>query len=177
MTAAEVIREAGRHPWLLLALFVSLPVIAWVLSRVHPRGHGALSPWRYVYAVLVYLSCVPGLLSAVLTGYALFFTRESFLKVDLLVYLLPIASMVVTLVFIRRSVAFADVPGFGRLSGLMLIIGASFVAALIVQKSRIWFFVGAGIGWFLLLAGVVFALLMLGARMLLKRRERPAGQS
>jgi len=80
--------------------------------------------------------------AGVLTAYALFFTKENLLDVSIVVYLLPIISMVVTLVLIRKNVSFEDVPGFERLSGLMVMIACSFAIALVIQKTRIWIIFG-----------------------------------
>ena len=83
--------------------------------------------------------------AGVLTAYALFFTKENLLDVSIVVYLLPIVSMVVTLVLIRKNVSFEDVPGFERLSGLMVMIACSFAIALVIQKTRIWIVFGGSI--------------------------------
>ena len=52
----------------------------------------------------------------------------------MLVYIVPFVSMIVTLVMVGRNINFADIPGFGRLCGLMLMIAVSFVLVLGVQK-------------------------------------------
>ena len=64
---------------LLLALGVAPPLAALLLGRLHGRGGGAASPWRYAYALLVYVICIPGVGAAVVTGYTLFFTHENLL--------------------------------------------------------------------------------------------------
>ena len=111
--------------------------------------------------------------ASVLTAYALFFGHENLLGVNLLVYFLPIVSMVVTLVFIRKSVPFDAVPGFDRLSGLMVMVGCSFAVALAIQKTNIWIFFGGSIERLLALAGGVFALLKWGTYVLFRRHEEP----
>ncbi len=164
---------AGRHWVALLGCGAIPPVAAWLCGLVHGRGNGGSSPWKYVYSVLVYLACVPGTFAVVLTGYTLFFTRENLLDVNPLVYFLPLVSMVVTLVFIHKNVAFDLVPGFDRLSGLMVMIGCSFVIALAIQKTRIWLFFGGSIEWLMALAVGVFALLKWGTYMLFRSRDEP----
>ena len=143
MTTRELIEMADRYPLILGLAFMLPPVLAWIIGHLHGKDRGAESPWKYVYSVLVYAVCVPGLFSAVLTGYTLFFSRENLLDASLLAYFTPIVSMIVTLVFIRKSVSFDDVPGFDRLSGLMMMIGCSFAFALAVDKTRIWIWFGA----------------------------------
>jgi hypothetical protein len=173
MTTRELIQYADQHPLLLVGMFLLLPLLAWVCGRLHGEARGSAAPWKYFYSVLVYAACVPGLFSAVLTGYSLFFTRENLLDASLLVYFIPVVSMVVTLVLIRRNVSFDDVPGFDRLWGLMVMIGCSFAVALAVDKTRIWIWFGASIERLFLLAAAVFVLIKWGAYMLFRRRREP----
>jgi len=173
MTLRDLTQLAAKQPWVLLAVFLALPLIAWTLGRLHGRDRGGATPWNYAYSVLVYLVCVPGMFAAILTAYALFFTRENLMDVNLLVYLLPLVSMFVTLVLIRKSVSFDLIPGFDRLSGLMAMIGCSFAIALAIQKTNIWIFFGGSLEKLLLLAAAVFALLKWGTYMLFRRRDEP----
>ena len=164
---------ADGHLLAMSAVFVVLPLAAWLCGRLHGSGNGGKSPWHYVYSVLVYLACIPGIFSSVLTGYTLFFSKENLLDASLAVYILPIASMIVTLILIHKNVAFDLIPGFDRLSGLMVTIGCSFVLALAIEKTRIWIFFGGSIEWLFLLAAGIFALLKWGAYMLFRRRDEP----
>jgi hypothetical protein len=173
MTTREFIEMAGRHWPVLLVLFVVPPVAAWILGFAHGPGNGARSPWKYLYSILVYLACVPGAFAAVLTAYTLFFSHENLLDVNALVYFLPLVSMVVTLVFIRKNVAFDLIPGFDRLSGLMIMIACSFAIALAIQKTRIWIVFGGSIDRLFILAAAVFALLKWGTYMLFRNRDEP----
>src|SRR5712672_2859018 len=108
MTTRDLIQWAGQHPVLLLLAFVAPPTLAWLAGRLHGKDQGKLPPWKYLYAVLVYLVCVPGMFAGVITAYTLFFRGENLLDANLLVYFLPIASMIATLVLIRKNVSFDD---------------------------------------------------------------------
>jgi hypothetical protein len=173
MTIRDLIHLSDQHPFVLTGAFVAAPLLAWALGAVHARGQGGATPWKYFYAVLVYLACIPGLFSAVITAYTLFFSHENLLDASFVVYLLPILSMVVTLIFIRKNVSFDEVPGFDRLSGLMVMVGCSFAVALAIQKTNIWLFFGGSIELLFMLALGVFALLKWGAYMLFRRRDEP----
>ena len=74
---------------------------------------------------------------------------------------------------IRKNVSFDDVPGFDRLSGLMIMVGCSFAIALAVQKMRIFVFFGGSIDRLFLLAAGVFAILKWGTHLLFRRRDEP----
>jgi hypothetical protein len=153
--------------------FIAPPVIAWICGAIHGRGNGGNAPWKYVYSLLVYAVCVPGLLACVLTGYQLFFQRADLLNVNIAVYFLPILSMIVTLIFIHKTVNFKNVPGFDRISGLMVMIGCSFIIALAIDKTRIWVLFHSPIAMLFALAAGVFALLKWGTYMLFRRRDEP----
>jgi hypothetical protein len=173
MTTRQLIQLAGGHLPAMLAIFISLPVTAWLCGRLHGPNNGGKAPWKYFYSLLVYAACVPGLFSGVLTAYTLFFSKENLVDVNLAVYFLPIVSMAVTLILIHKNVDFEQVPGFDRLSGLMVMIGCSFVLALAIEKTRIWIFFGGSIERLFLLAAGIFALLKWGATMLFRRRDEP----
>jgi hypothetical protein len=173
MTTRQLIQLADGHLLVMLAAFIVPPVAAWICGRLHGSNNGGNAPWKYFYSVLVYLACIPGLFSSVLTGYTLFFSKENLLDTSLTVYVLPIISMVVTLILIHKNVKFDLIPGFERLSGLMVMIGCSFVLALAIEKTRIWLFFGGSIEWLLLLAAGIFALLKWGTYTLFRRRDEP----
>jgi len=173
MTINDLIRLANGHVLVLLACFAVPPIVAWCCGALHGRGNGGNAPWKYIYSVLVYLVCIPGLLASVLTGYELFFRRADLLDVNLAVYFLPIVSMIVTLIFIHKTVNFENVPGFDRISGLMVMIGASFVIALAIDKLRLLVFFHGSILLLFALAAGVFAFLKWGAYMFFRRHDEP----
>ena len=173
MTIRDLIGLAGQHPLALVIAFLAPPLAAWLLGMMHPRGQGGQAPWKYFSSGLVYLACVPGMFAAVVTAYSLFFSRENLLDANLLVYFLPIVSMAATLIFIRKSVPFDQVPGFDRLSGLMAMVGCSFAIALAVQKTNIFLFFGGSIEKLFMLAAGIFALLKWGTYTLFRRGDEP----
>ena len=116
---------------------------------------------------------MPGLFAAVVTAYTLFFTSANLLEVNALVYLLPVVSMVVTLILLGKNVDLDAVPGFHRLSGLMTLIGVSFAIALAVSKTRVWLFFGGSIFLLFAIAAVAFVFMRWGARALFRRRDEP----
>lgn len=119
--------------------FAMLPFTAW-LAGVMGKGEGHLSPWKYVYAGLIYLASVPGIFAITLGIYQFLFERKSLLQVEIFTQLLPIASMILTLTIIRRSVDLDDIPGFDKLSGLVMMITAALGVMWIVDRSRILIF-------------------------------------
>jgi len=173
MTVRELMQLADAHPLLVTAVFAAPPVITYLAGLFHGKDNGGQSPWKYLYSVLVYLTCVPGLFAAVATAYALFFGAANLLDASIVGFFIPVVSMVVTLILIRKNVPFDQVPGFDRLSGLMVMIGACFVIALAIDKTRIWLFFGGSIEKLFILALAIFALLKWGSYMLFRKKDEP----
>jgi hypothetical protein len=173
MTFRDLMSLCAQYPLHLMVFLVGLPAITAVMGLLHGRGGGGAAPWRYLYSAMVYSTCIPGMLAAVMTGYTLFFTHENLLDVNAVAYFGPIASMVLTLTLIGRNVRFDQVPGFDRLSGLMTIIAVTFVLALAIQRTRIWIGFGGSMPWLIGLAAGLFVVLKWGAHMLFRRRDKP----
>ncbi|MCI5221695.1 MAG: hypothetical protein D3924_03185 [Candidatus Electrothrix sp. AR4] len=74
--------------------------------------------------------------------------------------------MVITLMFIRKNIAFDNIPGFDRLSGLMITIGITFAIVLAIEKSRLWVLFHGSIWLFFAITAVLYILLRIGARKL-----------
>ena len=56
---------------------------------------------------------------------------------DVFAQVLPIISMVVTLLLIRRNVSLDYIPGFDKLSGLVTVISAALLIMWFVDRTRI----------------------------------------
>ena len=167
----DFLLRAGAYPWAILSVFVAVPVATWLVGRLHGPGRGGTTPWKQLYATFVYLTCVPGLFAAVVAAYSLFLTSTNLLEVNALVYLLPIVSMVVTLVLVRQTVNLDEVPGFHRLSGLMTVIGVSFAVALAISRTRVWLLFGGSIFLLFAIAAAAFAFMTWGTRALFRRSK------
>ena len=159
MTISDLAAVLAAHPWPIVILFCGLPPVAYLFGKLHGEGRGRQAPYKYVYSVLIYASCVPAMFVAVLLAYMLFFLRANLMEVNVLVYFLPLLSVIVTVAIIRRFVELAEIPGFGRLAGLMVLLGVTFGVTLAIMKTRIWVFFGGSLWALLLIAIAVFGLL------------------
>ncbi len=170
MTLDELATLAAQPPWnlALAALWILLPILARFLPLAHGRGGEGRGPWPYVYSALIYAASVPGLLAGTVTAYMLLFSRQNLMQVDVFVYALPFISMVVTLTFLRNRIDLDAIPGFDRLSGLIVVIASTFMLVLAIQKTRIWFIFRGSIWTLLILVAGLFALLRWGGARLLR---------
>lgn len=171
MTGRDLVAALAQHRVALLVVLLLPCLLAPLLGLIHGRGRGGAPPWKHAYGALVYLACVPGILAAVLTSYVLFFSRESLLDLDLLVFVAPLVTMTLGLLLIRRNVGFDEVPGFDRIAGLMVMLAAAFVIALVLARLRVLLVFGGGVVSFLVLAGLVFAAFKWGADRLMARSD------
>ena len=159
--------DGARVP--LLIGLGAVVVLTALIGVLHGRGNGGRPPWRHLYAVLVYAACAPGIFAAVTVVYALLFSGDNLLDLNAATYLAPIAAMVLILGIMRRNVRFDEVPGFGRITGLMTMIGAVFAIALILKSLRVWLFFSASLVWFFVLVVALFVLVKWGGRLLFGR--------
>jgi hypothetical protein len=158
MTLREFFDYLSANPMVVLFFFLGIPFTA-LLAGVMGKGEGHLSPWKYLYAALIYLVCVPGIFCAALAVYLfLFEPGSSIFNVNLLTQVLPIASMVGTLGVIRRNVSFEQVPGFGKLSSLLTMIASVFVLMYFLNRLHLVAWVNVPIQWLVL---IVFGFLLL----------------
>ena len=163
---------AGEQIWVLCYLG-ALPVLALVLGLVHRRGTGNEAPWKYFYSLLVYAACIPGMFGAVVTLYMLLFVGQNLLDVNAVVTLGPLASMAATLAIAGRNVNFGPLPGFGRLSGLMVVLGLTFAVLFALSRTRLWIVFGGSMLLLGALGAFVFALIKWGGYMAFRRRDEP----
>ena len=171
MNINELIKNL-EHLNLYYAIYlVVLPVLALCYHYVYSPGKGEEAPHKYIYSGLIYMSSIPGIFGTIITSYTLFILRGNLLNVNVIIYFLPIISMITTIIFIRRQVDLDDIPGFEKLSGLFMILGVTFILTLILLKTRIFLFFGGSIGTFFLLLIFLFALLKWGTYVLFKRKK------
>jgi len=163
MSFEDLFQWLNRYPLWVSGFLLLPPAISGLLRFMHKPGGGEKSPWKYAYSVMVYWVCVPGLFAAMLTAYLLFFQNANLLKVNVLVFFLPVLSMVGTLLLVKSNVgSFAAVPGFGRLSGLMVMLGVSFAIAFALHRLHFGILFFGDLGSLLIIALAAFGLLKWG---------------
>ena len=137
MTLGEFFELCGQHPGILLGYFILIPFIA-LLALLFSKDQSHLSPWIYLYSVLIYLVCIPGLFAVTLSIYFFLFERRSIMDTNIYTQVLPILSMIFTIILIKKQVNLDVVPGFGKLSGLITVISVMMIIMWIIDKTRIY---------------------------------------
>jgi hypothetical protein len=137
MTLGEFFKLCGENPTLLIGFFLFVPLIA-LLALFFSNGQGHLSPWKYLFSVLIYLVAIPGIFAVTLSVYMFLFERRSIMDTNIYTQVLPVVSMLATFILIRRQVDLDLVPGFGKLSGLITILSVLIVVMWIIDKTHIY---------------------------------------
>jgi hypothetical protein len=121
MTLQDLYHQFGNYSLYLAGYFAAVPLIAWMLGYL-AYGSQRVTTWAWVFAVLVYLTCVPGVFAITLNVYLFLFERQSIWQVNLVMQFLPILSMVLTLVLIKKKIPFERIPGFDQIAGFLILI-------------------------------------------------------
>jgi hypothetical protein len=137
MTLRDVFEYVSAHPAVFIMFLMALPALAYLCGQWIAGNEKAL-PWLNIYAVLVYLACIPGIFAVTLNVYLFLFERQSIWEMNFVTQVLPVLSMVLTLMLIKRKVPFGMIPGFGKLSGFMTIITAMMGIMWFIDRTRIY---------------------------------------
>ena len=158
MTLGDLFQYANQHPAHVVFYFCLIPFAA-LLAGWMERDEGHLPPWNYLFSTLIYLVAIPAILSAAYTAYRWFFDRESIMNTNLLLQVLPLVSMFVTFQIVKRYVRVSSLPGFGRLSGMVMMIVAVMAIMYFLDRFHIIGFTRIPFHFLLLIfLGLLFAI-------------------
>lgn len=161
MTLQEFFNLLGENPFYVIAYFALIPITA-LIAGFMGKNEGHLTPWNYLYSTLIYLVCIPGIFAITLNVYKFLFERGSIMDLNVYTQILPIISMILTILLIRGNVSLDRVPGFGKLSGMVTMIVVLFAVMWFLEKTRIYVFSYMKIEYFLLLLVVLLIVFRYG---------------
>lgn len=167
MTLQQLFQRIGENPNFILFYFLIIPIAA-IIAGVLGKGEGHLSPWKYLYATLIYLVSVPGIFAIALNAYFFLFQRGDVMQTDVYLQILPIIVMLVTILVIRKNVDLSLVPGFDKISGLWVILFATMFLMWMLEKIRIVVFSYLPFQYLIGIFAILFALIYLGWRKIVK---------
>ncbi len=102
------------------------------------KGQRHLSTWKYLYSVLIYLVAIPGIFAVTLSIYLFLFERRSIMDINIYTQILPVVSMMATFILIRKQVDLDLVPGFDKLSGMVIILAVLMIVLWVLDKTHIF---------------------------------------
>ncbi len=136
MTLGESIQLLSNNPIWVIGYCLFIPVIILVLNFVVCKDEGEQEPWNYIYSVLIYLVMIPGIFALFFSVYLFLFERRSIMDTNLYIQVFPLLLMLVSIWLIRRNVDLRDLPGFGKLSGLIMTISLVIILMWIVDRTH-----------------------------------------
>jgi len=139
MTLKEFFDLLSVNPAYIIGFFLLIPLAAFI-GTIIGKGEEDETVWKFYYSTLIYLAAIPGIFSVTLNIYLFLFERRSVMESDVFTQILPIISMFATLMIIRKSVNLDKIPGFGKLSGLIWMVGAVLLIMWFMEKTRIYVF-------------------------------------
>ena len=139
MTLKEFFDLLAVNPGYIVGFFLLIPLAAFIGTLIG-KGEEDEPVWQFYYSTLIYLAAVPGIFSVTLNVYLFLFERRSVMDSDVYTQILPIISMFATLMIIRKSINLDKIPGFGKLSGLIWMVGAVLLIMWFMEKTRIYVF-------------------------------------
>lgn len=137
MTLGDFLNMLSGEPITTTMYFAALPLSA-ALALLLNNGKGHLSPWKYFYTIIVFGACIPGIFSVTLSIYQFLFGHRDILQANLYTQIMPVVSMFLTLFLVNRSVDFRQVPGFDKLSSLIIVLISIFTLMWIVDRTHIY---------------------------------------
>ncbi len=161
MTLENFFKLIGENPNYVLLYFSLIPLTA-LIAGVLGNGEGNISPWRELYSALIFMVCIPGIFSFMLGVYSFLFERHSIYQTDVLSQILPVCSMVITLLLIKRNVSFDEIPGFNKLSGLISLVAATFAFMWFIDRTHIIAFTYISFWQVLAIFAVLFFVIRFG---------------
>lgn len=169
MTIAEFTDSASNQP-LAILLFFGFIILFAIVAGIMGKGEGHLAPWKYLYSTLIYLTCVPAIFIVTLSLYALMFEGAKITETNLVTQVLPVIAMIGTLLISKTNVALDRIPGFGKISGLIMMIIASSILIMILRKMRLLVFSYLPIQYLGLLFLAIFLVIYFGWTRLMKAK-------
>jgi hypothetical protein len=167
MTLQQLFQRIGENPNFILFYFLIIPIAA-VIAGVLGKGEGHLSPWKYLYASLIFLVSIPGIFAVALNAYLFLFQRGDIMQTDIYIQVLPIIVMVVTIFFIRRNVDLSLIPGFDKISGLWFFLFATMFLMWMLEKFRFVVFSYLPFQYLLGIFSILFTLIYFGWKKIIK---------
>jgi len=171
MTINQLMVSANGQPfWILLVIAAIPPILTLFASQFHGDDDGNEWPWKYLYSLIIFAVFLPAIFSITLVAYAMFVISQNLLDMNVFFIIAPVATMVLTIQIIKyNKVSIEKLPGFQRLIGLVMLMGAAGIGTLLISKMRIYAFASIGdIGYIM---GGLFLVMYAGYYMLFCRND------
>lgn len=168
MTLAEFFEYISSNTSIVLYYGLAIPIMALVVTYL-AGSDGKNEPWKYFHSTFIFLVCIPGILAFFLNVYLFLFEKQSIMETNLMTQVFPIIIMFLTLLIIRSKVEFCDIPGFEKLSGMIMIMSSLIILMWFVDRTRIILFSMIPVHYLLILFVVLFFVVRFGLMKMMKK--------
>ena len=163
MTLQQLFDLLSANPSIILFYFFAIPMTAF-LAGIFGKGEGHLTPWKQLYCVLVFAAAIPGIFALILNIYLFLFERQPILETNIYTQIFPLLVMFLTFWLIKRNVPFELIPGFDRISGLLMIVLAVLAVMWLLDRLHIIAFTYMPFHYVLLLLAGAFVAVRFGIK-------------
>lgn len=139
MTLRDLFLLAENDPKWLIAYLVAWPVLSFLLFVFIKDSNNAYRI-KWLFSAICFLVVLPGIFSLTFNIYLFLFERQSVWDLNLISQILPIASMLTSLYFIKRTLAFDYIPGFEKLTSISTVLFGMMALLWVVDKTHIFAF-------------------------------------
>jgi len=133
MTIQDLIDWFSQNQNFTLGYFAIILITA--LLTIVVVNQNNIKTLKYVLSAIVYAVTIPGVLAILLLLYALLMQRTNILNVSVITYFVPIIAMIITLIVLNKKISMSQIPGFDKLSSLLIMIGIAFSIVFVLQKT------------------------------------------
>lgn len=137
MTLQEFFDLLANNTLPVFTFIICVPLTALFANYLSGKS-AASTPWKYLYSGLIYLAAIPGIFVLTLLFYLFLFEKVKVLELDVVLHILPIITMIATLIIIRKKVNLDLIPGFDKLSGLLSMILVVLMLLWVLDRTRLW---------------------------------------
>ncbi len=167
MTVKELFDFIGNNPNYILIYFIGIPILAGITGMLGDDKCNR-SPWKEFFMIIIFAVMIPGLFALFFNLYMFLFENNSILNYDIFIQILPVISMIATILIIRKYVSFNEIPGFDKISGLIIVISGLIFFLWVVDRFRIIAFTYMPIQYFLIIFILLIIAINWGLKKLLK---------
>ncbi len=164
MTLGDFLNVCDQSNSIILFFLIALPLTAF-FAGIFGKGEGYKSPWKYLYMILLYLACVPGIFAFTLNIYLMVFEHKSILDANIYTQILPVIMMIVTLWLIKWNIDYDQIPGFNKIGGLILVLTILISFLWVIEKTNIYVISFMPFHYFI----IFFILVLIAIRFAIKR--------
>lgn len=167
MTFGDFLAYLNNNPYFIVFYFLAIPLTAFLIN-VMGKDEGHMAPWCSIYTALIYMVVVPGIFSILLNVYHMLFEKQSIYDASIIAQVLPILSMIGSLMLIKRNVDFNQIPGFGKMTSFLGTVTAVMLILFVINKTHLIAFTYVKFHYIIIMLVVLFIALRYGTRLLFK---------